>query len=168
MKALLIIAPDRFRDEEYFDTKEELEAAGVEVTTAGRSTDKVTGMLGGIATPEIGLREVNVDGYDAVVFIGGSGASAYFTNPMALDIAKRAAASGKVLAAICIAPSILANAGLLKGRRATCFPSEQGNLRTKGAECTGKGLTVDGKLITADGPSSARDFGRAIARALWA
>ena len=168
MKALLIIAPENFRDEEYFHTKEELEKAGIDVTTASRSTDTATGMMGGSAEPDISLREVSVDDYDAIVFIGGSGSSVYFNNPVSLDIAKKAASADKILAAICIAPSILANAGLLQGKQATAFSSEESNLRAKGAEWTGEGVTEDGNIITADGPGSARDFGRAIARALGA
>ena len=166
MKALLIIAPQNFRDEEYFHTKEELEKAGVETVTASRSTETAMGMMGGTARPDISLGEVDVNDYDAILFIGGNGSSVYFNNPAALDIAKKADAAGKIVGAICIAPSILANAGLLKNKRATSYPSEESNLRAKGADYTGEDLTVDGRIITADGPSSARDFGRAIARAL--
>lgn len=166
MKALLIIAPRNFRDEEYFHTKEELEKAGVEVTTASKSAGDVAGMKGGTATAETDLRDVDAGDYDAVAFIGGGGASVYFNNPAAQGIAKKALEGGKVLAAICIAPSILANAGLLKGKKATAFSSEESNLRSKGADWTGEGVTVDGRIITADGPSSAREFGKAIARAV--
>ncbi len=166
MKALLIIAPQNFRDEEYFYTKEELEKAGVDVTTASRSTETTTGMMGGTAKPDISLSEVNVDEYDAVLFIGGSGSAVYFNNATALDIARKADAAGKVVGAICIAPSILANAGLLRGKRATAYPSEEANLRAKGAEYTGEGVTVDGRIITGDGPTSAREFGRAVVRVL--
>jgi len=168
MKALLIIAPQNFRDEELFHTQEELEKAGVETVIASRSAGTVQGMLGRSAEATLGLRDVDVGDYDAIVFIGGSGSSAYFNNPAALGIAERAAESGKVLAALCIAPSILGNAGLLKGKKVTAYPSERGNLEQKGAEFTGEGVTVDGKIITADGPSSARKFGQAIAKALGA
>ncbi len=166
MKALLIIAPQNFRDEEYFQPKEELEKAGIEVVTASKSTAEATGMKGGTVTPDMSLKDVDVGDYDAVLFIGGGGSSIYFNNPAAHDIAKKAVSAGKVVGALCIAPSILANAGLLKGRKATAFSSEQSNMRAKGCDFTGDGVTVDGKLITADGPASARDFGKAIARAL--
>jgi protease I len=166
MKALLIVAPDKFRDEEYFYTKEELENAGVEVTTASRSAGTCLGMLGGTAEAEFGLRDINIDDYGAVAFIGGGGSSIYFNNPAAHQIAKKAYEDGKVVAALCIASSILANAGLLKGKKATAFSSEEGNLKAKGAEWTGDSLTVDGKIITADGPGSARDFGKTIAKSL--
>ena len=164
--ALLIIAPERFRDEEYFHTKGELENADVEVVTASKSLEPATGMLGGVVEPDLTIRDVKVDDYDAIVFIGGGGASVYFNNPAAHKIAKDAVEKGKILAAICIAPSILANADLLEGTRVTAFSSEQSNLRAKGALWTGDALTIDGKIITANGPGAARDFGLAIAEAL--
>ncbi len=163
---LLIIAPSNFRDEELFDTKVELEKAGATTVIASRQTGTITGMLGGKANATLSLSAVKVSDYDAIAFIGGSGASAYFNDSTAQRIAKDAAAQGKVLAAICIAPSILANAGLLQGKDATAFSSESGNLQSKGANYTGSAVTVDGKIITANGPSAARQFGNKIAAAL--
>ncbi len=166
MKALLILAPSRFRDEEYFHTKEELEKARIGTVTASKTTDVSVGMLGGKVKPGITLNEVDVNAYDAVVFIGGGGSSVYFNDPAALDIARRAEAAGKVVAALCIATSILANAGILRGRKVTAFPSEEANLCARGADFTGASLTVDGKIITANGPAAAKEFGKAIAKAL--
>lgn len=162
----MIIAPRNFRDEELFHTKEELEASGNDVTIASTTINTVTGMLGGTVTPDITIDKVNVDDYDAIVFVGGSGSSIYFNNPRAHEIVKTAYNKGKVIGAICIAPSTLANAGILKGKRATCWSSEGSNLRVKGAFYTGSSIEKDGKIITADGPSSARSFGREIARLL--
>jgi protease I len=165
-KALLVVAPQNFRDEEYFHTREELEAAGIAVVTASKAVDKANGMMGGTAIVDIGLREAPVADYNAIVFIGGNGSSVYFNDKDAHELAKKAYMGGKVVAAICIAPSILANAGLLRGKKATAYPTEERNLREKGVEYTGEPLTVDGRLITADGPSSAHDFGKAIATTL--
>jgi protease I len=163
---LMIIAPRNFRDEELFDTKEELESSGNSVVIASTKTDTATGMLGGTAKPNITIDDVNVGDYDAVVFVGGSGSSIYFNNQKAHEIARAANDSGKLVAAICIAPSTLANAGLLKSKKATSFPSEEGNLRSRGANYTGKPVEKDGNIITADGPRSAREFGRMIAESL--
>jgi protease I len=163
---LMIIAPRNFRDEELFDTKKELESSGNSVIIASTKTDTATGMLGGTVKPNIAIDEVNVDDYDAVVFVGGSGSSIYFNNQKAHEIARTANDNGKLVAAICIAPSTLANAGLLKGKKATSFPSEERNLRSKGANYTGKPVEKDGNIITADGPKSAREFGRMIAEVI--
>lgn len=163
---LMVIAPGNFRDEEYFDTRAELEGEGASVTTASSASGEITGMLGGKATPDISLNDAKAGEYDAVVFIGGTGASAYFQDMKALDLARSASDSGKIVAAICIAPSILANAGILQGKKATSFSSEQGNLKSKGAEYTGNDVTRDGRIITGSGPAAAKGFGQEIAKAL--
>jgi len=162
----MIIAPKNFRDEEYFQTKEVLESDGIDVTTASKHSGEITGMLGKTATPDITLEQVNVDDYDAVIFVGGTGAAEYFNDSQAISIAKAAAEKGKIIAAICIAPSILANAGLLESKNATSYPSEQENLESKGANYTGEDVTRDGKIITGAGPTAAEQFGREIAKAL--
>ncbi|RLG21085.1 DJ-1 family protein [Candidatus Micrarchaeota archaeon] len=165
---LMIIAPENFRDEELFHTKEELEKAGFSVKIASKQRGIRTGKLGAKAEAEFELSELQVDDYDAVVFVGGPGAAQYFTDKEALEIARKAHETGKVLAAICIAPVILGNAGLLSGRKVTAWPSVRSKLEELGAVYTGKGVEVDGKIITGNGPDAARDFGRKIAELLGA
>jgi protease I len=165
-KVVLVIAPRNFRDEELFHTKEELEKAGIGTTIASTAAGTCSGALGGTAKAELTLDRVSEADFSGIVFVGGGGSSIYFDDKRAHRLAQMFAAAGKVVAAICIAPSTLANAGLLQGKRATAFPSEEGNLRSRGAAFTGEGVTVDGKIITADGPQSARAFGRAIVKAL--
>ena len=165
-KVLMIVAPQNFRDEEFFETRTALEAAGYQVTVASLGVDKATGMLGGETPVDLDLEQANPADYDAVVFVGGSGASVYFDHPKALELARQAAQSDKVVAAICIAPSILANAGLLEGKQATSWPSEKENLEAKGASYTGEPVTVDGRIVTASGPTAARQFGQTLAQLL--
>jgi len=165
-KVLMIIAPKNFRDEELFHAKEELESSGNSITIASTTTDTATGMLGGTAKPDMTINDVDVDNYDAIVFVGGPGSSIYFNNPKAHEIARNAYDKGKLIGAICIAPSTLANAGLLSGKRVTSWPSEESNLKSKGANYTGSPVEKDGNIITADGPNSAREFGRTIAKSL--
>ena len=76
------------------------------------------------------------------------------------------AAGGKLVASICSAGGILANAGILKGRKATVFPAEIALIKSKGAVYTDTGVVVDGNLVTADGPEHAKIFGEAIVKAL--
>lgn len=165
-RALMIIAFEKFRDEEYAEPKEILEKAGFKVTTASIQTGTATGKYGMEVPVDLALKDVKVSDYDTVIFVGGPGSHGYFDDPTAQAIAREADKSGKILAAICAAPSILANAGLLKGKTATSFPDQGSNLKAKGANFTGKGLEIDGKLITADGPQSAKKFGEAIVDAL--
>lgn len=71
-----------------------------------------------------------------------------------------AARNGKVVSAICAAPSVLGQMGLLKGRRATCYPGFEDKLT--GAECTGASVVKDGKFITGVGPGASFEFGLAL------
>jgi protease I len=165
---VMIIAPQNFRDEELLHTREELERAGGSVTIASTTTNTATGMFGATAKPDITIDQVDVDKFDAVIFVGGSGSEVYFNNPRALHIARDTASKNKLLTAICIAPSILANANLLEGKRATVWAGDKyiNILRSKGANYTGESVTQDGRIITANGPEAARMFGKTIVQNL--
>ncbi|MFH2034669.1 MAG: DJ-1/PfpI family protein [Candidatus Margulisiibacteriota bacterium] len=162
-KAVIIIAFDKFRDEEYFDPKKALESNGISVTTASSQTGEATGKLGGRARVDILLKDIRIDEYQAVIFVGGPGSYGYFDDPAAQNIARQSIEKGKITAAICAGPGILASAGVLKGRKVSCFPGIAGLVKKAGAICTGNGVEIDGDLVTADGPSNARKFGENIA-----
>ena len=164
---LMIVAKQNFRDEELAEPRAVLRQAGAKVTIAASALRESVGMLGlERVTPEITLEEVDPTAYDAIIFVGGQGASEYWNDKTAHRIATQAHEAGKVVAAICIAPVTLANAGLLKGRKATVYRSEKGALVKGGASYTGAAVEVDGLIITADGPTSAAEFGEAIRDAL--
>jgi protease I len=165
-KVLMVIAPDNFRDEEYFEPRRILEAKGCAVTVASTTTRPAKGMLGALVTPDTTLDRVRAAEYDAVVFVGGYGAERLFRDPQAHALARDAAAEGKPLGAICVSPAILANAGVLKGKRATVWPDQSKALVAGGASYTAQPVEKDGRIITADGPQSAARFGEEIARAL--
>jgi len=165
-RAVLIIASDKFRDEELFETQHAIAGAGVETVIASTKTGVIRGMRGGRAEAAILVNDIVIDDYDAIVFIGGSGAREYFDSSVALEIARQAVQKGKVLAAICIAPAVLANAGVLQGVRATSFSSERIKLKRAGAEYTGTSVERDGLIITGKGPKAASEFGKAVADAI--
>lgn len=161
-RALMVIAPTVFRDEEYAVPKGVLEAHGVDVTTASVEPGECIGKLGMRATATVSVRDATEHAWDVVVFVGGAGAQVFFDDPDAHALARVQLESGRVLAAICIAPSTLARAGLLTGVRATAFPSQEQDLRAHGAEWTGDPVTVDGRIVTGNGPEAAEQFGQAI------
>ncbi|MEM5853567.1 MAG: DJ-1/PfpI family protein [Candidatus Aenigmatarchaeota archaeon] len=165
-KVLMIIAPKNFRDEELLEPKEILEKSGAEIKIASKGVKTARGMLGSSVNVNLDLSEVQTEIYDAVIFIGGTGAEVYFNDSTALKVARESYEQGKIIGAICIAPSILANAGILEGKRATSWPSEASNLEAKGAKYTGELVTADGKIITAKGPEAANEFGKIIAKSL--
>jgi protease I len=165
-KAVLIVARENFHDEELFETRRALDAASVQTVIASARMGFAVGMAGNRAEVNVMVSRLSVDDYGAVVFLGGLGAIEYFENPAVLSIARQAVAKGKVVAAISIAPTILANAGVLTGKRATSFITERDRLQQAGAVYTGVPVQRDGSIITAVSPLAASQFGRAIADAL--
>lgn len=162
-KALLIVAQDGYKDKEYLDVKAALIDNDVTVSTASKTKGPAKGVDGGTVDPDFALADVKLDDFDGIVFIGGAGAAKFFDDAEALDLAKQAAAAEKIIGAICIAPTILAKAGLLKGIRATSFASEKDVLEKAGAKFTGVNIETQGKIITADGAEAAEEFGEKIA-----
>ncbi|MBA4370557.1 MAG: hypothetical protein C0418_03140 [Coriobacteriaceae bacterium] len=162
-KVLMVIAPDQFRDEEYAHPKQVLEQRGATVVTGSVAPGPCRGKLGMLAHAEVAVAEADPDDYDAVVFVGGPGSSVFFDDEDAQDLALDMAEDGKVVGAICIAPSILAHAGLLEGRAATSFDSQEDDLVMHGARWTGADVEIDGRIVTANGPAAALDFGETLA-----
>lgn len=165
-KVVMIIAQNDFRDEELLQPKKVLEDARVTVKVASRTKAAAQGMLGASVKPDLTLQEISVQEFEAVIFVGGSGASTYWDDPLAHKIANDAYSGGKIVAAICIAPVTLAEAGLLKDRKCTVWSSEAGKLRSAGAVYTGKAVERDANIITASGPQAAVEFGKEILKAL--
>jgi protease I len=163
---LMVIAHQDFRDEEYQEPRQIFEARGAKVTVASSSLETAKGALGAEVKPDLLLKDAAVDDYDAIVFVGGPGAQEYWDDPVAHAIAQEAVAQGKVLAAICIAPTTLAKAGVLQGKKATVFSSEAEELKAGGANYTGVSVERDGLIITANGPQAATEFAEEIAKAL--
>ena len=165
-KAVMIIARSNFRDEELLKPKEVLEKNGVVVTVASSSLKEATGMLGAKVKPDILFTTINVSEYDAVIFVGGTGASEYWDNPTAHKIANDANNAKKIVGAICIAPVTLAKAGLLANKRATTYSSTVSDIKSAGAKYAGADVERDGNIITASGPTVAQKFGETIVKAL--
>lgn len=166
-KIAMIIAFRDFQDDEYFISKEILEKAEAEITTVSTEQGTAIGVQGGEVEVSLVLGSLRVSDFDAIVFIGGPGALRYLDNESSYNIAKKTVSENKVLAAICISPVVLANAGVLSGKKATVWSSPLDKeairiLEKKGAVYQEAPAVIDGKIITADGPASAAQFADAI------
>jgi protease I len=163
---LMVIAANNFRDEEYAEPRKELEAAGARVTVACSTLDTAKGKLGLEVKPDVLIDTVSESEYDGIVFVGGGGSQEYFESPVAHRLAQSFYSRGKLTSAICIAPAILANAGLLDKKKATSFASAEEILKAKGAAYTGNGVERDGTIVTGSGPEAAKTFGRQLVEIL--
>jgi protease I len=165
-KVLFVIAPQNFRDEEYFTPKKSLEEAGHTIETTSKTTGEIRGAGGGVAQVITPIAQINIDNFDGIVFVGGPGMIDFQNDPDFTQIAKKFFDAKKLVGAICVAPAILANAGILNGKKATSWSGVKETLETNGAVYTGQPVQIDGNIITADGPTSALEFGETLARAL--
>lgn len=165
-KVMMVIAATDFRDEEFFEPYNKLRQCGAAVTVASSVKGEAVSTFGKTVAADRRVADCQASDYDAVVFVGGPGAAEYYEDASAQALARAAVENGKVLAAICIAPVTLANAGVLKGKQATCFPSCQGQLAAKGARLVKQDVVQDGKLLTATGPKAAAAFAEALVKML--
>ena len=167
-RVIVVVAPANFRDPEYFVPKQILEDAGAQVLTASTQMGPIVGIEGRSTNVDMLVKDVVATSFDACLYVGGSGASVYFDDQAAQMIPTVMNNQGKLISAICIAPTTFARAGLLRGKKATAFPSAQADLVSNGALYTGRAVEQDGNIITANGPEASKAFGETIVRALAA
>jgi len=166
-RAVMILPSQGFRDEELIDAVRVLNASSILTVIAGPEVGTARGMLGTVMQIEIPLQQLDVDKFDAVVFVGGTGSLEYVNNPLATSIAGEAIRKGKIVGASSMAPMILASSGLLKGVNVTGFNGNRQALASAGATYTGKPVEHDRLIITSSGPSATVLFAKAIAEALY-
>jgi len=167
-KALLIIAQDGYQDVEYGHTREELENAGVECIVASLSTEPAHGSLGGEVKPDISIKDAKAEDYDVIVIVGGPGALELANHSETMDLLQKADSNNQNIAAICISPAILAKAGVLEGKEATVWKSDESvaMLEQGKAVFVDKPVVVQEKRIPANGAPAAREFGKKIVEML--
>jgi len=170
-KIAMIIAFKGFRDEEYFVPREIFEKAGMEVKTVSTEQGIAIGAGGGDTKVDLTIDDLNVEDFDAIIFVGGPGAYKYIDLETAHRIAREATEKNRLLAAICIAPAILAKAGVLNQKEATVWSSVLDKsavkiLKENGAIYKDQPVVQDGKIITANGPDAAKEFGQKIVETL--
>ena len=170
-KILLVIAFNDYQDLEYKGVKKALKAAGAKVEVASSSQGTARGKLGGETKVDVLINEVDVTPYNAVVFIGGPGTTEYVNSEDAYRVARETIKKGKILAAICMAPLVLAKAGVLQGKKATVWTTDTDDslakdLAAAGAEFVDQSVVTDESIVTGNGPEAVEEFGQAIIKAL--
>jgi 4-methyl-5(b-hydroxyethyl)-thiazole monophosphate biosynthesis len=136
-----------------------LRRASIEVVTAGLDDQPVKASRGTVLVPDTTLDEVRGRSFDMIVLPGGLPGADYLDNdPRLRAMLRDAVDADRYVAAICAAPKVLANAGLLKGRKATSFPGVIDTMDVPGMMVEEHPVVVDGKIITSRGPGTAMDF----------
>lgn len=160
---IYLFLADGFEEIEALATLDVLRRCGLKVTTVSNTNRPV--VMGAHSTPVTAdslFDDVDTTDADALILPGGMpGAKNLLENAVLRDKLVAQHSAGKLVAAICAAPMVLGQHGLLVGRRATCYPGFEAQLT--GADVVAEYVVEDGNVITGKGPAAAVDFGFAIA-----
>ncbi|MFZ0004632.1 MAG: DJ-1/PfpI family protein [Methanoregula sp.] len=169
MKVVIAIAPEKYRDEELAEPVAALTNAGITFDIASTRTGNCTGMLGGKTIAGLSFDDIDPKNYNGLIIIGGSGCQTHlWEDDLLVRLAIFFHETGKVVGAICLAPVILAKAGILKQKKSTVYESPVSVMEMK----KGKALLVkdpvviDNGIVTANGPQAAKDFAAAVVKEL--
>ncbi|MCS7135013.1 MAG: DJ-1/PfpI family protein [Candidatus Aenigmarchaeota archaeon] len=161
--ALIIISQTNFNETEFSTTKQIL-SQKFNVEVASISLEECIGMKGLRVKPNKTVKDALKKEYDVLAIIGGSGCFALADYPEVIEIIRKHAEKNKIVSAICLAPAILAKAGVLKNTMATVYPIDWAInlLQKEGAHYMAKSVVADGNIITSNGPQSAEEFAKTI------
>ncbi|HLO59468.1 MAG TPA: DJ-1 family glyoxalase III [Bacteroidales bacterium] len=166
MKKVMIHFAEGFEEVEAITPVDVLRRAGCEVVMVSVTGKKeVTSKRGVVVIADKNFDEINYDEADMIVLPGGQpGANNLNKHEGLKKQIVNFNAQGKFVAAICAAPLVFGSAGILKGKKATCFPGTEPQLT--GANCTGTLVEIDGNIITGKGPGVAMAFSLALVEKL--
>ncbi|EJX07665.1 ThiJ family intracellular protease [gut metagenome] len=166
MKTVYVFFADGFEEIEAFSVVDVLRRAGIQVVMISVTPDEIVKGAHGISVL-CDKNIVNCDFYDASMLVLPGGMPGASTLGVCKDLCRllqQFAESDKPLAAICAAPMVLGQLGLLQGKRATCYPGFEQYL--DGADYTAALVETDGNIITGKGPGAAMSFAFALVECL--
>ncbi|MBR2344208.1 MAG: DJ-1/PfpI family protein [Lentisphaeria bacterium] len=165
MKQALVVFADGFEELEAIGTADILRRLGIKVTTAALNCKRASGAHGMEISTDASLGEACMGDYDVVVLPGGMpGAANLAADGQVKDLLNRSAERKIVIAAICAAPFVLAQNGLLTDNKFTMYPGFDDQLG--GLHYLDVPAYRDGNIVTGKGPGAVFDFAREIAAAL--
>lgn len=154
MATALVLLADGFEEIEAVTIIDVLRRGEVKVTTASLAGKQVRGSHDIVIESDALLDSMQVESFDALVLPGGPAAKTLREDVRARDAIKRAAAAGRLVAAICAAPTALDAAGVLNGKRATAYPGSQ----LPSATFVEERVVEDGNIVTSRGPGTTMAF----------
>jgi 4-methyl-5(b-hydroxyethyl)-thiazole monophosphate biosynthesis len=159
MPSVLIPLAKGFEELEAVTLIDLLRRAEIEVVTAGLAAGPVVASRGTVLVPDTSLDEVMDQDFDMIVLPGGlPGAHHLDEDARVHALLRRHHAAQRYTAAICAAPKVLANAGLLDGRSATWYPGAVVETDYPRVSLRLAPVVVDGQVVTSRGPGTAMDF----------
>ena len=165
-KKVAILVETLYEDQELWYPYYRLREAGAEVRVVGPQKGTFESKHGYPVTADCGAGEVKAAEFDAVIIPGGYAPDHMRRHKAMVDLVREAVQQKKIVAAICHAGWMLASAGVLKGRKVTCFIAIKDDLINAGAEYSDQEVVQDGNIITSRFPNDLPAFCRTIIAAL--
>lgn len=162
-QTILVVAARGFEEIELTTPVDILRRLGVRVCVAGVGTREVEGAHGMPLITDCLIDDAKGKRWDGILIPGGPAAWDLKQQVTVLQLVQSLYAEGKLVAAICAAPMVLAAAGVVNGRRITCYPAPDVLRAVESAQVEARQTVMDGNLITGRGPAAALDFGYALA-----
>ena len=165
--AIVLLAPG-FEDLEAVTAIDLLRRAGINVQIVSLSEDEAVGARGTAIRTDTNLTQLNREQtFDAIILPGGQpGVDNLCQDERVIELVRKQVADGRIVAAVCAAPKVLAVADVIEGKTITHYPGALSGAQTKSANVTKNAVEVDLPLITGRGPGSAIDFALAVIEAL--
>ena len=162
-KKILIITGEGFQSDEVLKPKESLESEGYSVTISSNKTGEFKAFNNDeVVTVEKELKELNIEDFEMLIIPGGKAPEYLREKSSVINFVKEFNESGKTIASICHGPLILVSAGLVEGKKMTCFEDAVDELKSAGAKYKDKSVVIDGNFITSRNPDDLEDFCQAI------
>lgn len=161
MNTILVILADGFEEIEVAAPVDILRRLGQNVIVAGVETLKVKGSHNLIYQADILLNDLDISEIDGIVIPGGPASFALRENPQIVQLVQHFNAQGKLVAALCAAPIVLAKADIIEGKKVVAFPAPpvyEFILDAKGLLDKESSIMRDGNIITGKGPGVALEF----------
>lgn len=163
MKAL-VFGADGFEDTELFYPYHRLKEEGITTHVASMKKGPITGKHGYQIDADVAFKDVNPADYDILVISGGKGPEKMRLDKDALEITKHFFKENKPVAAICHGPQVLISAGVIKGRKATCWIGIRDDIIAAGAQYEDSEVVIDGNFVSSRSPADLYAFGREMIR----
>jgi 4-methyl-5(b-hydroxyethyl)-thiazole monophosphate biosynthesis len=159
MPTVLVPLANGFEEIEALTIIDILRRANVEVVTASLEALTVTGAHRVSVLADTTLDTVMADEFDMLVLPGGLPGADYLNADTRIhQLITRLAQAHKTVAAICAAPKVLIDNGVVAGKQITAYPGALAQTNTNAVAVTGTAVQVDGRIITGRGPGTAMDF----------
>ncbi len=159
---LLFLPAKDFNEEEYSIIRKLLLKYGKNIFITSDDHYVCSGSKGMKVKSDTSFYNINIKNFAALILIGGKGSRAYWDNEKLYNITRNFNDAQKVIGAICSAPVLLAKAGILNNKSATCYYEDKNELINLGINYQDRAVVTDKNIVTSNGSQSAAQFTKAV------